>query len=120
MGTTILLVDDSSLVAEAVGELLAGAGYRVVEAWDAQRALSFLAMEPVHAAIVDMQLRGESGVALLRRIRELHPGVKTILMSGSFEEGESVPRELENVSDAILAKPIDRDALRATLRRLLG
>jgi DNA-binding response OmpR family regulator len=119
MSTTILLVDDSPLVAEAMREVLVSAGFRVINAPDGRHALSALAMEPVDAGIVDMQLRGESGVALLHRFRELHPGLKTILMSGSFDEGEPVPRQLENVADALLAKPIDSGALCATLRRLL-
>jgi len=119
MGATVLLIDDAPMVSEAVRYVLVNAGYRVVEACDLQHALAALAAEPVHAAIVDMQLASESGVALLRRIREAIPGVKRILMSGAFEEGEPPPKQLEGVADAILPKPIDSDELRETLFRLL-
>lgn len=117
--STILLVDDSPLVAAAVQEVLVSAGFRVINVSDGRSALSALAMEPVDVGIVDMQLRGESGVALLHRFRELHPGLKTILVSGSFDEGEPIPRQLENVANALLAKPIDPSALCVTLHRLL-
>ena len=120
MPGVVLLVDDAVLVCEAIEYLLTAAGYRVIAVPDSRRALDTLAEQHIDTAIVDMQLQGESGVALLASIHEQRPEVKTILMSGSFEQSATAPSQAMSVADAVLAKPVDLSALRETLGRLMG
>jgi CheY-like chemotaxis protein len=56
----ILVVEDEGLVAMAIGEILRAAGYDVVgPAPTAAKALKLIETEPMDAALLDVNLRGE-------------------------------------------------------------
>ena len=83
---TVLVFEDEALVAMLVEALLTDAGYRAVWASDGQDALP--GQEPAAgyapcAAVVDLRLaRGLDGRDVLRRLREHHPEMPVLVVTG--------------------------------------
>jgi two-component system response regulator YesN len=61
---------------------------------------------------------GMNGLEALRRIRELHPSVKTLLMTGSNFDGELEQALRAGVIDAYLAKPWRFAEFESAIKRL--
>jgi DNA-binding NtrC family response regulator len=110
---TILVVDDEAPICRALARLLRGR-YRVVSAGDAEAGLAAVAAERPSVAIVDYNLPGKKGDDLLREIRERHPDVRRVLLSGA--PPPHVPALLdEGVAERFYEKPWPTDALLAFL-----
>ena len=119
-GETILLVDDEDLARNLARQVLEQNGYRVIEARNGQEALSICECPPsrVDMAIVDLMMPVMDGPTFLRRLRNLHPGVKTIAVSGGLSQDE-MAQAVDSESTALLLKPFGASMLLLTLRRVL-
>jgi HD-like signal output (HDOD) protein len=74
-----------------------------------------LAEQSFDVVVTDMRMPGMDGAALLTRVRDLHPGVVRIVLSGHAEQDtalRSVP-----VAHQFLSKPCSPELLRATVAR---
>jgi DNA-binding NtrC family response regulator len=80
MNGTVLLVDDDRLVRNAYRRLLAGQGYDVRCAEDAQQAAR--ALQGVDVVVSDVSMPRISGTALLRAIHDADPELPVILFTG--------------------------------------
>ena len=104
----VLIVDDENLIRWFVAEGLEGAGYRVLEAATAREALDQLQSgpAPVSVVVLDLKLPDSSDLGLLRRIREIAPDCRVILMTA-----HGTPDVLEEAVRAgafgVLGKPFD-------------
>ncbi|HWG06692.1 MAG TPA: response regulator [Beijerinckiaceae bacterium] len=108
---TVLFVEDEFHIRECMAEFLRENGYRVLEAADAQEALSTLEAEAsVDVVFADIMMPGAmNGLALARRIRATHPRMQIVLTSGvplSFGLAAGLAD-----GDLILAKPYNHDDL---------
>jgi CheY-like chemotaxis protein len=101
--TIILAVDDEALLLLDFEELLIEAGYDVLTAPRADRAIKLLELNPnIGLVITDINMPGlMDGLGLIRVIRQSWPPIKLIIVSGKsrFEPGE-VPDDVP-----IFAKP---------------
>jgi CheY-like chemotaxis protein len=82
----VLLVEDNEHVREFAATLLEDLGHRVVQADEAESALSILAREPVDILFSDVVMPGMSGVELARRARAHRPELPVLLASGYSDE----------------------------------
>jgi DNA-binding NtrC family response regulator len=80
---TVLIVDDEALIRWSVAESLEAAGFGVVEASNAREALKQVSDRPngISVAVLDLKLPDSSDLGLLRRIREMAPRCRIILMT---------------------------------------
>lgn len=79
----LLLVEDEFLIRLTLSEALLDAGYEVVEAADADEALSTVADAPIRLLLTDVQLPGPiDGHALAARLRETWPDLPVVFMTG--------------------------------------
>ncbi len=80
----VLVVDDDLEFARMVERLLVSEGYRAGHAGSARAALDALAAPGARFDVVltDMKMPEASGLDLLRSIRERHPGVEVVIMTG--------------------------------------
>lgn len=111
--TTILAVDDEPLVAEAYALWLSE--YTVHTAMDGESALSQLD-ETVDIVLLDRQMPDLSGDEVLERIRERGHDCRVAMVTGTEPDFDTV----EMGFDTYITKPVDRDALRETVSRLVG
>jgi len=141
----IFIVDDHPLVREWLSALLQGQPEFEVcgQAADAAAALAAMAAAPPDVAIVDLALKGESGLNLVKELRARHPGTAILVFSmydeayyaeralragarGYVSKGESTGRIVEAVrqvrSGGVFASPelLARLAARAVGRGGVG
>lgn len=78
----VLVVDDESVIAETVAEILSQSGYAAVTAYDGNEALEIALTMPPEMLITDVVLPGMSGIELAIKMRKIFPDCKILLFSG--------------------------------------
>jgi len=68
--------------------------------------------------ITDYSLNDISGIILIKKVKEVQPGIKSILISGQIIPDEGKIRRLG--VDAFIEKPFEMDALRHVIDLVLG
>ena len=86
----ILVADDHPLIARGIREALDGnEDMEVVgEAHSGSEALALAARTSPHVALLDVRMPGMDGLACLERLRQKHPKVKVIMLSGSSGQAQ--------------------------------
>jgi DNA-binding response OmpR family regulator len=123
----ILVVDDDPDIAEYIGVLLEDQGYEVRTADCTSTARSTLEEFAADAVIIDVLLKRRSGLDLLVSLRRdpRWSELPLIVITGNDkvlqDGGASYLASHEGIhgADAVLGKPLDPDALLATLTRLV-
>lgn len=116
METGILCIDDDPLFCEAIASVLRDAGYRPHTAGTVGDGLQLLA--DAELVIVDLNLQGIPGDALVRAIREVRT-MPVILTSGApAAEGRAIARACG--AQHFLPKPFEFDELLRVVRTLLA
>jgi len=122
LGTeTILLVEDEAVVRNLAGDVLRGLGYNVLKAASGTEALSICEAYkgPIHLVLSDVIMPRMSGPETIVKIRELHPAVKALFMSGYTDDAISEGGILDP-GTAFLEKPFSPDNLARKVREVLG
>ena len=92
MAKKILFVDDASEWRFMVGTWLHGAGYAVVTAKNSCEAFKKLEQSTPELAIVDVDLGGEDGIALMKALKQKNPAMPVILYTGLSHDDETILR----------------------------
>jgi two-component system nitrogen regulation response regulator NtrX len=80
---TVLIIDDEPNIRRMVGALLAAEGYEVRDAPDGETGLARALEAEPDALLLDLMMPGPlDGLATLARLRDAHPAVPVIMMSG--------------------------------------
>ncbi|MCX6282321.1 MAG: response regulator transcription factor [Bacteroidetes bacterium] len=79
----VLLVDDHQIIRDGLSNMLSEAGdIEVCEgAADITKALEIIRKVDPDVVITDLSMPGKSGIELIRRIQEKHPGVHVLVLS---------------------------------------
>jgi two-component system cell cycle sensor histidine kinase/response regulator CckA len=85
---TVLLVEDEDPVRIFGARALRNKGYKVLEAKSGEGALEMIrtGAEPIDLLITDVVMPRMDGPALIRQVREIHPDMKVIFISGYTED----------------------------------
>lgn len=118
--TRILFVDDEPYILDALRNLFRRARreWEVVCATSGAEALAHLSKQRFDIAVCDMRMPGMDGAELLERIREDHPRVVRIVMSGQADR-DAVKRALPGAQQ-FLSKPCEYEELRRVIERAAG
>lgn len=113
----ILIVEDEVLLRFLLADELRTAGHAVVEALDAEEALTVLAgPRPIALVITDIRMPGAfDGEELVRRLRADHPHVKVLIASA-----HAPAADLAGAVDGHFSKPYELAALVARVKSLLA
>ena len=116
----ILIVDDEQLLVRTLSSVLSEYGYRITVAGSAEEAAPrIFGQERFDLILLDNRLPGESGIDLMRRIREQAVRSKVILMT-AYGTAE-VRRQVERLEvDHYLTKPFDLGVVVEEVRALIG
>jgi DNA-binding NtrC family response regulator len=106
----LLLVDDEERFLSTTSKLLSRKGLDVVTANSGQAALDMLNKESIHVVILDVKMPGMDGNTVLKKIKENHPLVEVIMLTGHGTI-ESAVEGLKNGATDYLVKPSDIDDL---------
>jgi CheY-like chemotaxis protein len=110
----VLVVEDELLIRKDLAETLREAGFRVLEAGNADEALQlFESREDIQIIFTDIQMPGSmNGLQLSHHVRDRYPPTIIVVCSGNVKtEARALPRDTK-----FLAKPIYRDTLDSTLK----
>ncbi len=114
----ILLVEDSLVVRAVLGEILADAGYEVLEADDGPAALARCAAERVDLVVSDVLMPGLSGWDVAAACQARFPGLPVGFITGWGDQLDTIRLGRHGVR-FVLAKPfVADDVLREVARAL--
>jgi DNA-binding response OmpR family regulator len=116
--SSIVIYEEDDLMRALLEEWLRNAGYRV----HVVASRSAPAQEHAHLVIVSIYMPKHAGVPLICEIRAAYPRTPLIAISAQFRSGlSSAGATAQTLGVAqVLAKPLTRDALLATVRAIIG
>lgn len=116
MAYTILVVDDEDSIRALYKAELEDDGYNVFCVPDGASALEVLEKEPVHVVVLDIKLRGESGLQVLQEIVRRFRDVPVILSTayGSYKDDFS-----SWLAEAYVVKSSSMNELKQQVARIL-
>jgi PAS domain S-box-containing protein len=117
---TVLLVEDEPRVRAVLKRVLAGAGYDVLEASNAEDA-SLIHERfdgTIHALVTDLVMPGKTGLALAKHLTSMRPALKVLYMSGYAPNAQQLALDTDDGA-SFLQKPITPRQLLSTLRNVL-
>lgn len=106
----VLVIEDDPDLQWRLARMLTVQGSRVVGTSTGDGALALIAQWPVDLVLVDQDLPGMSGLEVARRIRQSHPGIQVVLMTGDDSEELKSAARLAGAA-ACLVKPFRVEAL---------
>jgi DNA-binding NtrC family response regulator len=117
---TILLVEDENAVRQLARRVLAGAGYRIVEANGPREALAVArgVRDPIDLLLSDVVMPGSGDVSLYEALAEERPSLRVLYMSG-YADDTMVQRGWLSVDAPYLAKPFTAHELVQKVREVL-
>jgi PAS domain S-box-containing protein len=113
----ILVVEDRRELRDLMSAALEAAGYTVTTAADGIEALALAEGRPFDLVVTDVVMPRLGGKALVRALREAHPGVRALFVSGHLEHASD--RSALAQSERLLRKPFALADLRRAVRELL-
>ena len=112
----VLVVDDDQRFAITLAAALARRGYVAHVAHDAAAALATAASKQPSAAIVDLKLGADDGLALIEPLRRGHPHMRIVVLTG-YASITTAVKAIKLGADDYLAKPVTAAAVAAVLER---
>ncbi len=119
-GEQVLVVEDERALREVTRRILARNGYRVMVAASGQEAIKVAAASDgcVDALITDVVMPGMQGKEVAERVRELHPGIRVLYMSG-YTEGLLSAQGVLDPGINLIEKPFTQASLLRKVRGIL-
>ena len=117
----ILLVEDDDLVRDMLGQMLQRASHEVVKASNGEEASEILKTMQPDIMVTDIIMPKKSGITLISEVKEKHPNMEIIAISGG---GRLDPAGYLDLSESLGAtvsfeKPVDNSALLIAIDLLL-
>ena len=111
----ILVVDDEPFFRSAISTILRKAGFQTIEARDGLEAYEIVRAigTSIELLLTDVLMPRMDGLSLIESVRDVHPEMPVLLMTGS-------PFENRPGSYVVLNKPIGREALLRAVRSAIA
>lgn len=114
----VLLVDDESSVRSLLRSFLESKGYEVAEAENSHAAQELAAAFHPDVALIDYALPDATALDLLRRLKDLQPGMPVVILTGHASI-ELAVRAIKQGAQNFLAKPVHLAALALILQKAI-
>jgi len=117
---TILVVEDNDIVRKVTCEILRNGGYQVIEANDGKMALRVFAdyAGQIDLLLTDVVMPVMKGPELARRLLQVDPSLRVVLMSGYNDE--SMSRDDARSSWPMIRKPFSPVSLSREIHAMLN
>lgn len=113
----ILIVDDDVRISKILARDLTSAGYRVKTAANGEEMRSCMQTFKPNLVILDLQMPGEHGLELARKLRQ-DSEIGIIIVTGTGDKVDEIVG-LEGGADDYLMKPVEERELLARVRSVL-
>ena len=115
---TLLIVEDEANLRYSIRQTLKRAGHEAVEAGSVHEALALIKETDFDGVLTDVNLNGEDGIDLVRKLREdAFEGVVVVMTA--FGTIESAVNAMKLGADDYLQKPLSLEELVLLMERLL-
>lgn len=116
MPTKVLLVDDERKFAKTLSDRLIMRDLGASVAYDGPSALEMIEREKPEVMVLDLKMPGMDGIEVLKIVREKHPEIAVIILTG---HGSEVDRQICLSLGAVdyLKKPVKIDVLSDVLKK---
>ena len=118
MSARILVVDDEEIVLRSCLRILSGDEFQVETVQDGRQALQKVEENPYDVMILDIMMPNVDGLEVLRRVKETHPNVDVVMVTGLAQIDTAVKAMKLGAFDYI-AKPFEPDELKLVVQRAL-
>jgi DNA-binding NtrC family response regulator len=115
----VLLVDDEEEFVETLAQRLEVREFDVTTALNGADALERLAHEEIDLVILDLQMPGVDGIAVLRKIKELKPLIEVIMLTGHATVETAIEGMKLGAFD-FLIKPTETEELVEKINQAFG
>ncbi len=112
----LLLVDDEDDFRRTVSKRLMKRGIEALQAGSGEECLALLERNPVDVVVLDVKMRGIDGIETLHRIKEKHPKIEVIMLTG-FSSAEDGVNGIKTGAFDYLSKPIELDHLLSKIKQ---
>jgi DNA-binding NtrC family response regulator len=112
----ILVVDDEEIVIQSCLRVLSGGGYQIDAARDGREALRAIGENGYDVVILDIKMPKMDGMEVLRRVKEAHPDIDVIMITG-LHEIETAVQAMKLGAFDYLPKPFDPEELEMVVAR---
>jgi CheY-like chemotaxis protein len=105
---SVLVVDDESIIAQLIADVLGGEGYDVDTAANGLAALERLAQRTYGVILSDLRMPELDGLGLFREIEQRHPDMlrRFAFITGTSEHAD-YQGFIDDVKVPVLTKPFD-------------
>jgi len=114
----LFLVEDDALLADAICDGVRQQAWTIEHAVNANAAKSALQSHAFSAILLDIGLPGESGLSVLRWMRERYDSTPVLIITARGQLSERI-KGLDDGADDYLIKPFEFDELLARVRALI-
>lgn len=115
----VLMVDDEDAVLRAMMGYIERGGYRVDGAQGGLAAVERVKGSTYDLVVTDLKMPGMNGLALIRQVRDIQPGLPVVVVTGHSTEAMAI--EALNLGVvAYLKKPVRPAALLAAVAKAVG
>lgn len=118
MNARILVVDDEEIVVRSCVRILAAGAYAVESAQGGLEALRKIEEGEFDILILDIMMPQMDGLQVLQRVKETHPDIDVIMVTG-LSQIETAVRSMKLGAFDYLPKPFDPDELKQVVERAL-
>jgi len=118
MSARILIADDEEIVIRSCLRILDGDDFQVEAVQDGREALRKIEENPYDVLILDIMMPNMDGLEVLRRVKETHPNVDVIMITGLSQIDTAVQAMKLGAFDYI-SKPFEPDELKLVVQRAL-
>jgi signal transduction histidine kinase len=116
-GHHILIVDDDENICRSLRLIFKKKGYEVETAGTGREALEKAQERFFNLTLLDIRLPDTAGIELLAPLKELHPDMAVILVTG-YASLETAVQALNEGALAYITKPLNMDEVLATVREV--
>lgn len=112
----ILIIDDEEVVRDSCSQVLIKETYQVDTAGDGETGLQKIREVKPDLVLVDLKMPGVCGMEVLKKIRDIDPGIIAVVITGFATIDSAVDSMKEGAYD-FLPKPFTPDELRLIVKR---
>lgn len=103
---SILVVDDELLIRDLLYDFFNGQGWDISVAEDGEKALQVMKTKEFDLVLSDIKMPEMDGLALTSRLKEAHPELPVVLMTG-FPSVDTAVEALRQKVDDYVIKPFN-------------
>ncbi len=118
MSARILVVDDEDIVIKSCMRILEGGDFQIESSHDGREALRKIEENSYDVIILDIMMPNIGGLEVLRRVKETHPDIDVIMITGLSQIDTAVQAMKLGAFDYI-SKPFEPDELKLVVQRAL-